>query len=391
MVAVCLSFFQKRETSVTSTKHQQNASQKSMAIFSICPRWGKIRNCWSLWRSTPWRKQKLVPKLCMRTISLPCVAWKCLIGDSAGVLVEGEEKNDCLFEFVYWVCWCVCLLFIYWRFNFLNCFIPTLGTHPSRVQWTCLPYLVSHRLHAIIVTMPKFSRFSVNQPLRKHKTAGFFWSIKYKKQRSNVPRIVFPCFFPRFHLHLDPKSSHQRSETKSCFVHFPPEKTVAKHWLSSILEVAKWRPWSTWRRRGSFQPVLRIWRILEIFRVEAKGWWLINVGLGLFYYSFWPLSFLQLSGYHLDIMHYSYSLWTRISWNGIGILILVWLSKPDKRFSSFQQVMISKRGDSSAFMGDSRSRCYFAAEVSRKIPRYLSGSWSLPSSLRWWELPHFMR
>ena len=79
-------------------------------------------------------------------------------------------------------------------FNFLNCFIHTLGTYPSRVQWTCLPYLVSHRLHAIIVTMPKFSRFSVNQPLPKHKTAGFFWSIIYKKQRSNVPRIVFPCF-----------------------------------------------------------------------------------------------------------------------------------------------------------------------------------------------------
>lgn len=101
MVAVCLSFFQKRETSVTSTKHhQQNTSQKFMAIFSIGPRWGKIRNCWSLWRSTPWRKQKLVPKLCMRTISLPCVAWKCLIGDSAGVF-SGRGREKLLFV---WIC-----------------------------------------------------------------------------------------------------------------------------------------------------------------------------------------------------------------------------------------------------------------------------------------------
>ena len=165
--------------------------------------------------------------------------------------------------------------FTHWLLNFLNCSIPTLGTHHSRVQWTCLPYLVSHRLHASIVTMPKFSRFSVNQPLENTKLQDSFGVLyKHKKQNSNVPRIVFPCF--------STISSSFRSKiippkiwNKFMFVRFPPEKTVAKHWLSSILEVAKWRPWSTWRRRGSFQPVLRIWRILEFFRVEAKVWWLM--------------------------------------------------------------------------------------------------------------------
>ena len=202
MVAVCLSFFQKRETSVTSTKHHPTKyiPKNPRQIFSIGPRWGKIRNCWSLWKSTPWRKLKLVPMLCMRTISLPCVAWKCLIGDSAGVLVEGEERNYCLFEFVYWVCWCVCLLFIYsLTFQFLELLHPytwyspfkgtmNLFTLPCETQTSC-----DHSHNAEVLQV-----FGQSAPPKTQNCRILLEYIKYKKQHSNVPRIVFPCFFRYF-------------------------------------------------------------------------------------------------------------------------------------------------------------------------------------------------
>lgn len=102
--------------------HQRNTTNKidpknPWQTISIGPRWGKIRNCWSLWRSTPWRKQKLVPKLCMRTISLPCVAWKCLIGDSAGVF-SGRGREKWLFVWICVLSMLMCLFIVHLLTNF---------------------------------------------------------------------------------------------------------------------------------------------------------------------------------------------------------------------------------------------------------------------------------
>lgn len=135
---------------------QQNTSQKIHGNF--------------LHRSSLRKNQKLLESLKIYTLEETEAR--------AEVMYENYISSMCCLEVFNWRfgrgCWwkgkrkmIVCLnlcieyvdVFVYcsfthWLLNFLNCSIPTLGTHHSRVQWTCLPYLVSHRLHASIVTMP---------------------------------------------------------------------------------------------------------------------------------------------------------------------------------------------------------------------------------------------
>ena len=113
LFVMCLSYFQKQETGVTSTKHlKQNIPQiHGNFLHRSIRKNQKLLESLKIYtlEETEARAEVMYENYISSMCCLEVFNWRF----RPGFLVEGEEKHEYLIEYEYWLCCRVCLLFIY--------------------------------------------------------------------------------------------------------------------------------------------------------------------------------------------------------------------------------------------------------------------------------------